>query len=401
MTGVDEDLRRYAELAVAIGANVQPGQLVEVSARCLEHAPLARAVAHAAYAAGASYVDVRYHDAHVRRALIERAPAAALTWTPPWLLTRERTLGAEVAAIVAIDGEAEPDLLADLPGERVGGARMHELAEARHLNTNEQRNNWTVIAGPSEGWATRVFGEPDLARLWEAIRFCVRLDEADPVAAWRHHAAALSRRAEALNSLRLDRLRFHGAGTDLTVGLLPESRWNGATSARFDGLEYVANMPTEEVFTTPDARRTEGIAHATRPLPLGGNVVRGLELRFEAGRIVDVRADEGGDVVRGELASDDGAPFLGEISLVDGTSRVGRTGLTFFDGLLDENAACHLAYGACYTECLDRNVLVPGANESVVHTDVMIGGPEIDVDGVTGDGTVVPLLRGDVWQLPN
>ena len=201
-----------------------------------------------------------------------------------------------------------------------------------------------------------------------------------------------------LNELHLDAVRFHGGGSDLTVGLLAESRWLCANVLRYDGLPYVANIPTEEVFTTPDARRTSGTVRATRPLPLAGKIVRGLVLRFEEGRIVHVDADENADVVRGQLASDERAPYLGEVALVDGTSRVGRAGLTFFDGLFDENAACHLAFGGCYLECLEGNRAVEGANESSVHTDFMIGGPAVAVDGIASDGTVIPLLRADVWQ---
>jgi aminopeptidase len=398
VTADAEQLDRLADLAVRVGANVQPGQLVEIHAD-VEHAPLVRAVARVAYRAGARYVDARYVDPHIRRALIERAPDEALSWTPPWLLSRARTFGDENAAIIAICGEAEPELLSDLPGERVGRARMRELSVESMRQTNEQLNNWTVVSCPNEGWARQVFGEPDLERLWEAVLTCVRLDEDDPVAAWRDHVAMLDHRAKALNAARLDSLHFYGGGTDLTIGLLPESRWAGAESQRFDGLRYLPNLPTEEVFTTPDARRTEGVVRSTRPLPLYGRVVQGLELRFEGGRIVDVRAESGADVVRGELASDERAPYLGEVSLVDGTSRVGQTGLIYFDALFDENAACHIAYGSCYTECLEGHTLVDGANDSSVHTDLMIGGPEIDVDGITSDGTAVPLLRRDVWQL--
>ena len=396
--GVNDRIERLAELAVRVGANVQPGQLVEVSAS-VEHVPLVRAVAGAAYRAGARYVDVRYGDPHVRRALIERAPDEVLQWTPPWLLSRSRAFGDENAAVIALTGEAEPDLFADLSGERVGRARMRDLAAEGVRQLNGRLNNWTVIACPNEGWARQVFGEPDVERLWEAVITCVRLDQDDPVAAWREHAVSLGARARALNELRLDALHFHGGGTDLTIGLLHESRWLGAESERFDGLPYIANMPTEEVFTTPDARRTEGVAQITRPLPLLGSVVRGLELRFEAGRIVDVQADAGADVVRGQISVDEGAAQLGEVALVDASSRVGQTGLTFFDGLFDENAACHMAWGTCYTEALMGNEAVAGANQSSVHTDVMIGGPEVDVDGITADGTVVPLLRRDVWQL--
>ncbi|HEX7626959.1 MAG TPA: aminopeptidase, partial [Gaiellaceae bacterium] len=223
-------------------------------------------------------------------------------------------------------------------------------------------------------------------------------DEDDPVAAWRGHVQRIGARALALNDMHVDRLHFTGPGTDLTIGLLPESRWQGVESVTAQGISYVANMPTEEVFTTPDFRRTEGVVRSTRPLALYGQIVKGLEVRFEGGRIVEVRADEGEDVVRGQIETDDQAPFLGEVALVDGTSRIGKTGLTFFDTLFDENATCHVAYGSAYAEAVEGGV-IDGVNVSTVHTDFMIGGPEVSVDAVTSDGTEVPLLRDDVWQL--
>jgi aminopeptidase len=390
-------LDAYAELAVRVGANVQPGQLLEVIAG-VEHADAARAVARAAYRAGASYVDVRYSDLHVRRALIEFAADDLLSWTPPWLLERAKTFGTERAAIVALTGDAEPDLLADLPGDRVGRARMIDLAAEQVSQMNDRLNNWVVIGVPNEGWANQMFGEPDVERLWELVAHCVRLDADDPVAAWREHVARLAVRARQLDELGVDSLRFAGPGTDLTVGLLPQSIWQGVESVTDTGITYVANMPTEEVFTTPDSRRAEGVVRSTRPLALNGRIVRGLEMRFEAGRIVDVHAEEGADVIKGQLETDDRAAYLGEVSLVDGLSRIGQTGLTFWDTLFDENATCHIAYGAAYVEAVDGG-LIDGVNVSTVHTDFMIGGPEVDVDAVTRDGATVPLLRGDVWQL--
>jgi len=393
----DERLSRYAELAVRVGANVQPGQLVEVIGR-VEHAPVARAVTRAAYEAGARYVDVYYSDQHLRRALIEYAAEDVLSWTPPWLLERAVEIGDEHAAVVALTGDAEPELLADLPGERVGKARMLDLAHENNRQINEQLNNWTVVGVPNEGWAKQMFGEPDTDRLWELVEFCVRLDEDDPVAAWQRHVKRIGARARALNEMQVDRLHFTGPGTDLTIGLLPESRWQGCESETAAGIPYVANMPTEEVFTTPDLRRTEGVVRSTRPLALYGQIVKGLEVRFEGGRIVDVHAAEGEDVVRGQIETDDQAPFLGEVALVDGTSRIGKTGMTFFDTLFDENATCHVAYGSAYAEAVEGGV-IEGVNVSTVHTDFMIGGPEVAVDAVLPDGTEVPLLRDDVWQL--
>jgi aminopeptidase len=251
---------------------------------------------------------------------------------------------------------------------------------------------------PNEGWATQMFGEPDLERLWQLVEFCVRLNEDDPVEAWRRHVARIGRRAQLLNDMQVDTLHFRGPGTDLTVGLLPESRWQGCESETAEGIPYVANMPTEEVFTTPDCRRTEGVVRSTQPLALYGRIVRGLEVRFEAGRIVEVRAEEGEDVVRGQLETDERAGYLGEVALVDGTSRIGQTGQVFFETLYDENASCHVAYGSAYAEAVEGGV-IDGVNVSGVHTDFMIGGPEVDVDVVLRDGTTVPVLRSDVWQL--
>jgi aminopeptidase len=259
--------------------------------------------------------------------------------------------------------------------------------------------NWTGVAFPNEGWARQVFGEPDLERLWELVAFCTRLDEDDPVAAWRDHMARLEARGAKLTELQLDAVHYTGPGTDFTVGLNPNARWMSALFRTADGIEYVPNMPTEEVFTTPDCRRAEGTIRSSRPLALAGEVIEGLQLTVKDGRIVQVDADKGAGIVRGQLESDERAAYFGELALVDGSSRVGQTHTTFFDTLYDENATCHIAYGFGVPEVFAGDP-GDGMNVSTVHTDFMVGGPELQVDGLTKDGTVVPILREETWLLP-
>jgi aminopeptidase len=404
MAGRDANVSRYAELIVRVGANVQPNQIVFV-AGLVEHAPLIRAISESAYGVGARYVDVRYSDQHVRRSFVAHAPEDELSVTRLWDLARYRAF-LDGAAVIQVAGDPEPELLADLDPARVGKARPLEGSKLWVQAVNERLVNWTIAAYPTEGQARLVFGEPDVDRLWDAVAQAVRLDAPDPVEAWREHLTKLQRRCDRLDGLALDALRFSGPGTDLTIGLLPDGHWRAGGAETRAGVSHVANMPTEEVFACPDWRRTTGTVRSTRPLALGGTVVRDLELRFEAGRIVDVRASTGADAVRGQLAADEFANRLGEVALVDGESAVGKTGITFFDTLFDENATCHIAYGTAVTIGLaGLDGLSPdelrerGINVSPIHTDLMVGGPEIAVDGVTRNGAVVPVLREDVWQL--
>jgi aminopeptidase len=391
----EERIERYAELAVRIGANVQPGQEVFVYGMP-EHADLVRALTRQAYRAGASYVNAIYGDQHVKRAMIEFGPDSALTYSPEW--QKALTSGMTGNALLGTTGNPEPELLADLDGERVGRAFQVEIAEIRRKQHYENTVNWCGVGSPNPGWAEQVLGEPDVERLWELVATCLRLDEDDPVAAWEQHLARLDARGTALTDLRPDAIHYRGPGTDLTVGLLPTARWASALFTTAGGIRYVANMPTEEIFTTPDPRRAEGTIRSTTPLSLSGQLIRGLELTFEDGRIVNVDAETGADIVRTQLATVENADRLGELALVTGESRVGQTKTLYYNTLFDENATCHIAYGAGLEYCFDGPP-DEAINVSNIHVDFMVGGPELEVDALMADGSEVPLIREEEWQL--
>jgi aminopeptidase len=393
-------LDAYAQLAVEVGLNLQPGQDVLIIAD-VEHVDLVRAVTRQAYERGARYVEVDYRDARLSRIRADLSPDESLGWSPPHRVQQINDLADRQGAIVSITGSSDPAIFEGVDGERL--SRNSEVAWRRAYldRVNEGHFNWVIVAGPTRAWAKRVFGEPDIDRLWRAVADAVRLDTPDPPAAWREHIARLQTRAETLNARRFDAMHLRGPGTDLRIGLPEAAIWESAAMETAWGLRFVPNMPTEEIFTTPHAARVDGVVRSTKPLVLLGQVVRDIEMRFEGGRAVEVRASEGEDVLRENMATDENASRLGELALVDNDSRVGQSGITFYDTLFDENAASHIAYGEGLPDSIEggRDMTWEereraGVNHSAVHVDFMIGSPDLDVDGIEQDGTAVPVMRG-------
>jgi len=397
---MEERLSRLADLAVH-GANVQPGQILMVTAE-LGQEPLARAVAAAGYARGASFVDVVYFDPHVKRARIENADPSTLDFVPDWYGERMLEHARQKGARVTIAGVTEPGVFDGVDPKRLGKDMLPRVKELSEI-VAQRLTNWCIVPAPHPAWARLVF--PDLApdeayeRLWRELEHTLRLDEPDPIAAWENRMALLRDAAARVAAKRFDAIELRGPGTELSVGMLPTHTWWAADFKRDDGLRHLPNLPTEEVFTTPDPLRTQGHVTSTTPLVLrDGTIVRGLRVRFDGGVAVEIDADQNADTLRTLLEIDEGARRLGELALVDRQGRIGPLGTVFYNTLLDENAASHIAFGSGFPFLVEEPDL-DRVNHSRQHIDFMIGSPEVEVDGVTADGERVPVLRGGDWQI--
>jgi aminopeptidase len=397
----DRTLERLAELIVGFGANVQPGQIVAVDTE-LGKEELTRHVVRSAYRRGAKFVDVVYHDPWLKRIRNIEAEEDTLAFVPSWYGRRLLDIGEQHCARIRLEGAVAPDILADLDPARVALDQLPRLKESFQVVAGET-TNWTIGPSPTVGWARRVYPDlPDddaLAALWKDMIHVLRLDAEDPVAAWRERHAVLLGVAARLEQHRFDALRFRGPGTDLVVGLLPSSKWLTAGFTNKDGIFHAANLPSEEMFTTPDPARVDGHVAATKPLVLQGVVADGIKVRFEGGRAVEINATEGAEALREATRKDDGACRLGEVALVDGSGRIGPLNRVFFDTLIDENAASHVALGAAYPFAVGEDADRERANVSQIHIDFMIGSPEVDVDGLDAAGAAVPVLRAGEWQI--
>ena len=398
---MDDLLRdRLAELAVGFGANVQPGQILVVNAE-VGREGVARAISDAAYRGGARHVEVVYSDVWARRARIEHGPDDSIGFAPQWQIDRISRMGEEHVALITLEAALDPAAMAGLDPARLG-ADQSPVRQAYLRLVVDRLINWCIIACPTPEWAAQVYPELEAGaaydRLVADVSHVLRLDDEHPVEAWASRFSRLSEIAQRLTERRLDAVHFRGEGTDLTIGLLPSSRWLSASFETVEGITHHPNLPTEEVFTTPDPAQAEGTVRSTKPLLVEGTLIEGLRVRFEGGRAVSIDADANAEVLRARAGRDDGSSRLGEVALVDGEGRIGALDRVFYSTLLDENAASHIALGNALTAAVADEADHASANTSSIHIDFMIGSPEIEVDGIAG-GERVPLLRRGEWQL--
>ena len=401
----DHRLGQFADLVVRVGVNVQPGQGVVLHADT-GHLDIARAVVARAYTAGAAWVDVVWTDGPMRRAHLDHAPTQTLSASRGWALHRIKTWADQRIASIALVGDPHPHLLDGVDPTRAATLALDETTALQDAILGRQLR-WTIAAAPNTGWATHLYGKPDLDRLWDAVATAMRLDHPDPITQWRHRAATLAARAAALNAQQLTELRYTGDGTDLRVGLIPGCHWTGGATTDPDGIAYLPNIPTEEVFTSPHRHHADGVVRVTRPLIVAGHLITGLRITLTHGQITQVCATTGADAVRAHLDTDPGARHLGEVALVDRDSPTATADTVFHNTLLDENTACHIAWGQSFPFTVTGGLAMTpaqraetGLNTSTVHTDIVIGGEGITVTGTGPHGTI-PIIHHDDWVLPD
>ncbi|AQS42233.1 MAG: Thermophilic metalloprotease [Candidatus Tokpelaia hoelldobleri] len=401
-------LDRLAEVAVRFGLDLAEGQDLVLTAP-VAALPLVRRIAHHAYKAGAGVVTPFFGDEELTLSRFQQGQDSSFDHAAGWLYEGMAKAFANGAARLAIAGD-NPLLLAHEDAAKV--SRLNKATSVAYQPALEKIAgfdiNWTIVSYPNPSWAKVVF--PDLPedeatqKLAEAIFAASRVDGEDAIGAWETHNAALKKRSTWLNEQRFSALHFTGPGTDLTVGLADEHEWHGGASVARNGIICNPNIPTEEVFTTPHAYRVEGTVRSTKPLSHQGTLIDGIAVRFEGGRIVEAHAAKGEAVLREVLDTDGGARRLGEVALVPHSSPISASGLLFYNTLFDENAACHIALGQCYSKCFRNGaklsaeeIVARGGNKSFIHIDWMIGSGEIDIDGMTEDGSRVPVFRKGEW----
>lgn len=409
MAFFEQMLEKYAELVVKVGVNVQPGQVLMVHAP-LETAELTRLIVAKAYEAGAKYVMMDWDDEDITRIRYEKAPEDSFGYYPKWHADMLEQFAEEGGAILHIK-VPDPELLKGIDSAKVS-ASVKAAAVARQkyqAYTRNSRISWSLIKAPTRAWADKVFADlPEEARIdamWEAIFQMNRVEaDGDPVAAWREHIARLKERQEKLNAKRYRSLHYRAPGTDLRVELPEGHLWRAAGGENEKGVYFVANMPTEEVYSMPHRTGVNGTVSSTLPLNLNGRLVDGIKLTFKDGKVTEFDASTGREHLDSLLETDEGASYLGEVALVPHDSPISRLNRIFYNTGIDENASCHFALGSAYpvnieggTKLSRDELLARGANVSLTHVDFMIGSPELDIDGELPDGTIEPVFRQGNW----
>ena len=409
-----ELLRKYAEAIVKVGLNLRAGQrLIITNAAARGVPPAGRALVHevtkAAYAAGARYVEAIWGDEEMLRIRLQNAPADSFDEYPKHIVNAQLSMIKNGDAMLSISAN-DPDALKGLDSERVGAMQKAHLQNSQEISAYVSRNaiNWCVVAAASPAWAAKIF--PDLQpeeaeeKLWTAIFETTRAVQPDPVAAWQEHIQNLVKRAKCMQAKKYSSLHYKGPGTDLTIGLPQGHRWIAARMPAENGVDFTANLPTEEVFTLPDRFRAEGTVASTFPLSYGGSLIEDFSVTFENGRIVKVSAKKNESILQKLVDTDEGSTRLGEVALVPASSPIAQRGHLFYNTLFDENASCHLAIGRAYRftltggeELTDEEFIAAGGNISLNHVDFMIGSPQMDIDGVKEDGTREPVMRQGEW----
>ncbi len=408
MENFDQLLEKYAELGVKIGVNIQEGQDLLIRAS-LSAADFVRKITKVAYETGAKNVIVEWNDDEVTKIRYHHAPEESFDEFPLWKAQGFEQMAENGTAFLSIVSQ-DPDLLKGVDPERIKRANIAQgkALEKWRESILSDKVSWTVLATPSVAWAKKVFPEgtteEQVEKLWEAIFKATRVDQMDPLAAWNEHNLNLQNKVEYLNAKKYKKLHYKAKGTDLTIELPAKHLWVGGGGDNQAGVNFMANMPTEEVFTLPTKDGINGYVTSSKPLSYGGNLIDNFTLTFENGKIVDYKAETGYETLKGLIETDEGSHFLGEVALVPYDSPISNLNIIFYNTLFDENASCHLAIGNAYASCLEggttmskEELVENGANQSITHVDFMIGSADLDIDGETEDGQLETVFRNGNW----
>ena len=408
LANFNENLEKYARLIVETGVSVKKDHTVVLQIN-VDQAPLARLITKEAYQSGAAEVIVQWTDDVIQKEFLSHAANDRLEQIPQYKIDQTNDWVAKGASRISVVS-SDPEAFAGIDSDRVATFQAASGKALTNLRKATQANkvSWTVVAAAGKQWAAKVF--PDLPEeeqvdaLWNQIFKTTRVYEEDPILAWEKHDETLAQKAAELNKEQFSALHYTAPGTDIIIGLPKNHLWEGAGSYNARGEKFMANMPTEEVFTAPDYRRINGYISSTKPLSYAGTTISGITFTFKDGKVIDFSAEQGQDVLAKLLDTDEGARSLGEVALVPDPSPISQSGIIFYNTLFDENASNHLALGAAYafsveggTEMTDEELAEAGLNRSQTHVDFMVGSDKMNIDGIREDGSTVPVFRNGNW----